>query len=140
MMTWIFRGLAWLVVAGLVLQFYLAGAALFGVTTFQLHRQLGDALGAAILLLLIAALITRAGRRVIGLAAVLTALVVVQLVLPSLRSGVPWVAALHVVNAVALVGVSINIARYASTGTGALTWISRRSGATPSAASVRSRT
>ena len=113
MMTWIFRGLAWLVVAGLVLQFYLAGAALFGVTTFQLHRQLGDALGAAILLLLIAALIARPGRRVVAMATVLTGLVIVQLVLPSLRSGVPWAAALHVVNAAALLGVSINIARAA---------------------------
>lgn len=110
MIAWMFRGLAWLVVAGLVLQFYLAGAALFGATTFQPHRALGDALAAAILLLLIVTLIARPGRRAVGLAAALTALVVVQLVLPSLRTGVPWVAALHAVNAVALVLVSVSIA------------------------------
>jgi hypothetical protein len=33
----IFRGLAWLVLAGLAVEVYLAGAGLFGVTTFQLH-------------------------------------------------------------------------------------------------------
>ncbi len=39
--TRILKGLAWLVLAGLVVEFYLAGAALFGVTTFEPHRTLG---------------------------------------------------------------------------------------------------
>ena len=39
--TRLFQGLAWLVLAGLAVQFYLAGAALFGATTFQAHRTLG---------------------------------------------------------------------------------------------------
>jgi hypothetical protein len=110
----ILQGLAWLVVGGLVLQIYLAGAALFGSTTFQPHRSFGDALGAAILILLVVALIARPGRRVLGLAAALTALTIVQILLPSLRSGLPWVAALHAVNAVALVGVTLNLARAVS--------------------------
>ena len=100
--TRIFQGLAWLVLAGLVVEFYLAGAALFGVTTFQPHRTLGVALALAILLLLVVALVARAGRRVVGLAALLAALTVVQVLLPSLRTRLPWVAALHAVNAVAL--------------------------------------
>ena len=111
MMTRIVQGLAWLVVAGLVIQFYFAGAALFGATTFQPHRTLGDALGVAILLLLVVTLIARPGRRVLGLVAVLTALTIVQVVLPSLRTGSAWVAALHVVNAALLLGVTINVAR-----------------------------
>jgi hypothetical protein len=105
------QGLAWIIVGGLLVQFYLAGAALFGLTSFQPHRTLGDALAAAILLLLVVALIARPGRRVLGMVAALTALVIIQITLPSLRSGLPWVAALHAVNAVALVGVTINIAR-----------------------------
>jgi hypothetical protein len=105
----IFQGLAWLVVCGLVIQFYLAGAALFGATTFQPHRALGNGLAAAILLLLVAAVLARGGR-LVGLAAVLMALTVVQLLLPSLRSGLPWVAALHVVNAVALAALAVSIA------------------------------
>jgi hypothetical protein len=110
MMLRIFQGLAWLVVGGLLFQFYLAGAALFGASTFQPHRALGDALAAAILLLLVAALLARPGRRLVGLSAGLTALTVVQLLLPSLRSALPWVAALHVVNAIALAAVAVSIA------------------------------
>jgi hypothetical protein len=111
MLTRIVQGLAWLVVGGLLIQFYLAGAALFGATTFQPHRALGDGLAVAILLLLVAVALARPGRRVLALAAVLTALTVVQLLLPSLRSGLPWIAALHVVNAVALAWVAVRIAR-----------------------------
>jgi hypothetical protein len=110
MITRIFQGLAWLVVVGLVIQFYLAGAALFGATTFQPHRAFGDGLAAAILLLLVAAVLARPGRRLLGLAAGLTVLTVVQLLLPSLRGGLPWVAALHVVNALALAAVAVSIA------------------------------
>ena len=44
MIARILQGLAWLVVGGLLLQFYLAGAALFGATTFQPHRALGEKL------------------------------------------------------------------------------------------------
>jgi Family of unknown function (DUF6220) len=114
MITRIFQGLAWLIVGGLAIQFYLAGAALFGATTFQPHRALGDGLAAAILLLLVVALIARPGRRVVGLAVALTALTIVQVLLPSLRTGLPWVAALHVVNAVALASVTVSIARQTS--------------------------
>jgi len=110
MITRVLQGLAWLIVAGLVLQFYLAGAALFGVTTFQPHRALGDALGVAILVLLLVALMARPGRRTVVLAATLTVLTIVQLSLPSLRSGLPWLAALHVVNAAALLLVAVSIA------------------------------
>ena len=111
MIARIFQGLAWVVVSGLVLEFYLAGAALFGVTTFQYHRALGVRLAAAILLLMVVALITRPGRRVVGLAALLAALAIVQVFLPSLRTGVPSVAAIHVVNALALAVVAFSIAR-----------------------------
>jgi len=111
MITRIFQGLAWLIVGGLVIEFYLAGAALFGATTFQPHRALGVGLAAAILLLLLVALIARPGRRVVGLAAVLTGLTILQVLLPSLRGGLPWVSALHALNAVALASVTVNIAR-----------------------------
>ena len=105
------QGLAWLVVAGIVVQFYLTGAALFGATTFQPHRLLGNALAVAMLLLLVLALVARAGRRTVGMAALLVALAIVQVVLPSLRTAVPWVAALHAINAGALAMVTLRIAR-----------------------------
>ena len=113
MSTRLIQGLAWLVVGGIVLQIYLAGAALFGAVTFQPHRALGTGLAVAILLLLVMVLIARPGRRMVGLTAVLLALTIVQVLLPSLRTGLPWLAALHVVNAVALGGVASTVARTA---------------------------
>ena len=109
--TRLFQGLAWLVLAGLVVQFYLAGAALFGAMTFQPHRTLGSLLAVAILLLLVLALVARPGRRLVGLAALLAGLTVVQVLLPSLQTGLPWVAALHVVVAVGIAAPAAAIAR-----------------------------
>jgi len=106
------QGLAWLIVAGLVAEFYLAGAALFGVTpSFQLHRALGGILTIATVLLLVVALVVRLGRRLTGLVALLVALMIVQAALPSLQSIVPALAALHVVNAAVLLGLAGPIAR-----------------------------
>jgi hypothetical protein len=110
-LTRVFQGLAWLVLAGLAVQFYLAGAALFGATTFQAHRTLGYLLAVAILLLLVVALAARPGRRLVGLNALLAGLAVVQVLLPALRSGLPWVAALHVVVAVGIAAQAAAIAR-----------------------------
>lgn len=105
------RGLAWVAMAGFVVQFYLVGAALFGVTTFELHRILGYLLALLVALLLILALAGFLGRRSIGLSALLLVLVVVQALLPSLRGSVPWLAALHPVNALALMGAAAAIGR-----------------------------
>ena len=109
-LTRAFQGLAWLVLAGLVVEFYLAGAAVFGVTSFQPHRALGVALAVAILLLLVLALVARSGRRVVRLVALLAALTAVQVLLPSLATRLhpplPWAAALHVVNTAVLLAVA----------------------------------
>ena len=109
----IFQGLAWLVVAGLVIEFYLAGAALFGVTTFQPHRLLGVVLAVAIMLLLVLSLVARPWQRVTGMAALLAALTIVQVSLPRLQTVVPSIAALHVINAALLLGLAGPIARSA---------------------------
>jgi hypothetical protein len=126
-----FQGLAWLVLAGLAVQFYLAGAALFGATTFQAHRTLGYLLAVAILLLLVVALVAWPGRRLVGLTALLAGLAVVQVLLPALRSGLPWVAALHVVVAVGIAAQAAALARAPGRATG-------RSRSPESAAAVRS--
>jgi hypothetical protein len=111
LLTRIYRVLAWIVLAGLVLEVYLIGAALFGAAPLQLHRSLGSILAVAILVLLVLTSIARPGRRAVGLAALLVVLTIVQVMLPSLRSGLPAVAALHAVNALALMGVTAAIAR-----------------------------
>jgi hypothetical protein len=105
--------LALAVLAGLLLQFYLAGMALFGAASFEFHRTLGYLLAIPILLILVLALAGGLGRRLIGLSALLVVLTIVQIMLPSFRSVVPLISALHVINALALMGVSSTIARQA---------------------------
>jgi ABC-type polysaccharide/polyol phosphate export permease len=105
------QGLAWLVLAGVLLQFYLAGMALFGVGSFELHRTLGYLLAVPVVLLLALALAGRLGRFLIGLSALLVLLTIVQIMLPSLRGSTSWIAALHPVNALALLGISAAIGR-----------------------------
>jgi hypothetical protein len=105
------RGLAWLILVGLAAEVYLVGTRLFGVTTLQPHRSLGYALGIAILLLLILTLVADRRRRIVQLATLLVALTIVQVVLPSLATSLPWVAALHAITTMALMGVTAAIAR-----------------------------
>ena len=105
------QGLAWVVLVGLFLQFYLVGLALFGVTSFEFHRALGYSLAVPIFLLLVLALGGGLGRRLVALAVLLVVLTIVQATLPSLRSSVPLVAALHPLNALALMGLSAAIVR-----------------------------
>jgi uncharacterized protein DUF6220 len=113
MVAQVCRGLAWLAMAGFVVQFYLIGVALFGVTTVEMHRRLGYLLAIPVVLILILALAGRLGGRPIGLSALLLVLFVVQALLPSLRTSVPWLAALHPLNALALMGVTAAIGRAA---------------------------
>lgn len=53
----------------------------------------------------------RLGRQLIGLSALLVVLAIVQMLLPSPRGAAPWVAALHPVNALVLMGISARLAR-----------------------------
>jgi hypothetical protein len=97
--------------AGLLLQFYLAGTALFGAGSFQPHRMLGSALTLFVILLAVLALAGRLGWPVFGLSMLLVTLTIVQIMLPSLRGSAPWIAALHPANALALMGVSARLGR-----------------------------
>lgn len=108
----IHQGLARVFLAGLLIEFYLAGAAIFGVgLSFEPHRMLGTGLAILAILFPILALIGRLGRKLIGFSLVLVFLTIVQVVLPSLRGNVPWIAALHPVNALALMGISAMLRR-----------------------------
>jgi hypothetical protein len=107
----IHQWLARIFLVGLLLQFYLAGAALFGVGSFTPHRMLGDALTILAILFPILALVGRLGRKLIGLSLLLVVLTIVQIALPSLRGSASWIAALHPVNALALMGISATIRR-----------------------------
>jgi hypothetical protein len=109
----IHQGLAWVILVGLLLQFYSVRMALFAAASFEFHRTLGYFLAVPVILLLVLALAGRLGRFLIGLSALLVVLTILQAALPSLRASVPMLAALHPVNAVALLGVSAVIVRQA---------------------------
>ncbi len=100
--------LAWVVLAAVVAQFFFAGLGIFGAAGFDMHKMTGYLIEAAALLLLLLALIGGLGRVRIGLAALLLVLTVVQSLLPSAAS---LIAALHPVNAAAILVVAGMIAR-----------------------------
>lgn len=97
--------------AALLLQFYLASAPLFGGGSFQPHRMLGAALTLLVFLFPLLALAGRLGWPLFGLSMALVVLAIVQMMLPSLRGAAPWIAALHPVNALALMGISARMGR-----------------------------
>jgi hypothetical protein len=103
--------LARIFLAGLLLQFYLASTAMFGAESFQPHRLLGAALTILVFLFPVLALAGRLGRQLIGLSVLLVVLIIVQMMLPSLRGAAPWIAALHPVNALVLIGISARMGR-----------------------------
>lgn len=106
--------LAWVFVATIVVQVFLAGLAipqLGGNGSFTTHRDFGYLIGLLTLLVLIAAIAARAGRRRIGQAAGLLGLYVVQSSLPYMDPGLPAAAALHPVNALVMFGLGVWYAR-----------------------------
>lgn len=105
------QGLARLTLAGMVLQFYLAGVGAFGADSWDWHVTLGYFLGIPILALLVLALVGRLGRRRIGMTALVVVLYIVQMALAQFRFDVPYVAALHPVNALALMGATAAVGR-----------------------------
>jgi hypothetical protein len=108
----IHQGLTRLLLLGFVMQVYLATAPLFGVgVTFQPHRMLGYALAGLVILLVVLALAGRLERQRIRLSMLLIFLIIVQVMLPSFRGSASWIAALHSVNALALIGVTARVSR-----------------------------
>jgi Family of unknown function (DUF6220) len=115
MQTWrfIYAVLAWLNLAVLVVQVFLAGVGLFGAGDFELHRNVGYWLPIIALLMLPIAWPARIGRRLVLLTLAVFVLSFVQGILPALRGSVPLIAALHPVNALLLFWLSLVIARAA---------------------------
>lgn len=107
---------AWLFVASIVVQVFLAGAAitqLGGSGTFATHIDFGYWIGAFALALLVTAVIARAGRPAISVSLGLLVLYVIQTLLPGFKGSIPWVSALHPVNALVLFAVAVWYARRA---------------------------
>jgi mercuric ion transport protein len=119
-------GVAWLFLACVVVQVFLAGLGVFaGAHNFALHRDFGYVFGWLTLLLLLLALGGRLGRRWIGLSTLILVLFALQSVFVALREVLPAAAALHPVNALVIFGVALHVARRSRT------LIGEASGVTP---------
>jgi hypothetical protein len=121
-----FKGLAWIIFAVVLVQFFLAGVGVFGEEAwgdgaFNPHRIAGLLLVPTSLLLLILAGVSaftggvRGG--VAGMAALLFVLMIVQAILViAFYETAPIIAALHPVNALILLGLSFGLARAGRSG------------------------
>jgi hypothetical protein len=102
-----------LVLAGIVAQPFLIGLFLFGaVQTSDLHTAVGYGIAeGGILLLLVSALLARLPRTEMLLSVLLMVDLVVQIVLVNLRDTSSVLAALHPLNAFALLLIAITLIR-----------------------------
>lgn len=102
-------GLSWLLFAGVLGQFFLAGAGAFGAASFDAHAGAGVLLVLVALLLLV--LVARTLRRPVLL---LSGALFLQLLLGGLgRDQEAWIGAFHALNAVVVLGLSYSLARAA---------------------------
>jgi hypothetical protein len=107
-----FAVVAWLFLAAIVFQVFLAGVGLFvqGIDTFSYHRALGWLLHLGPLVVVLFAWGAHPGRTTMWLSGLLILLVGIQPFLPAMRDDLPFVAALHPVNALAIFAVGLVIA------------------------------
>jgi hypothetical protein len=103
----LFFGLAVIYLAGVVVQFFLAGLGTFGATSFDAHQAFGLVLALLTLILLVLAVVGKVPRLLILLSVALLGLNVLQMFLAQVD--VDEIAALHVVNALAIVFVAFEI-------------------------------
>lgn len=115
MRRWARVGHHWLtriLIAGIVLQFYFAGLAAFGATSFEPHAAAGYALILGSVILAVLAAVGRMGGRVVGQS---WALAIFAFLQPTLafapRGSAPAVSALHVVNALVLLVLCLRLLR-----------------------------
>jgi Family of unknown function (DUF6220) len=103
-MRWTYVVFAWLILAAVIVQFFLAGIGVFGGPGgFEAHVTLGYSLLLVTLIGLVLAFAARLPWSTTGLTALLPVLIVVQsLLITAWHGGLPLVAALHPVNGLAI--------------------------------------
>ena len=117
MLNRVHAAVAALFVAMIVIQVFLAGAALSslgGSGDFGTHVEFGYTwIGMAALLMVLTALAARRPRREVAITLGILVLYIVQTLFPAAKTSLPAVAALHPVNALLLFGLSAWYARRA---------------------------
>ena len=109
----VFAALAWLFVGLVVLQVFYAGVGLLGGGTMTQHRDFGYLVAMFPVLVLIAAAVARHGP-LAGWSVGLLVLAQLQSVLPWFGEDLPFVAALHPVNALLIFWGGLTMARRAT--------------------------
>jgi Family of unknown function (DUF6220) len=107
-MRWACVVYAWIILAAVIVQFSLAGMGVFaGASNFQTHAMFGYTISFLMLLGLLLAFAARLPWKTIGLTALLPVLVGLQsLFIAFWHSGLTGLAALHVVNGLAIFSLS----------------------------------
>ena len=105
-----YHGLALLIGIGGLVQVFLAGLGIFGAESFSAHEAFGWMLHTAAIVVFVLALLGPRTGRAIGLGFALLALMTVQIFLVQLRDDAAYVAALHPVLALAVIGLAFYIA------------------------------
>ena len=105
---------AWLFVAAVLSQIFLAGLSLFAsAANWGAHQEFGYGISLLELLLVVLAFPGRIPRAIGRWLALLLVVYAIQTVLPNLRRDAPWVAALHPLNALAVFWIALTHARRA---------------------------
>ena len=106
---------AWLFVAALLVQVFLAGLGVFdSPAMFAMHRDVGYTLELFPIMLLIVGLLGGMGRRLAILAIVVFVQFILQSVFVAMRDSAPQLAALHPVNGFLILLLAVYIAREAT--------------------------
>lgn len=93
----------------LVVQVFLAGLGVFGTGGFAMHRDFGYLLSLFILLELVLAVVGRTGKVIIGLVVITLVQIILQSVFVAVRVEQPAIAALHPVNGVLMLFLTVVI-------------------------------
>jgi mercuric ion transport protein len=120
-LRYLFLAVAVLFVAGIAYQVFLAGMAVFGAGHWSNHVDFGYFVAMIPALMILTAWLARAGRPTVWLTAITLVAASVQTFLPLFRDDVPWISALHPVNAMVIFGLGVVVARRA--------WVLARSAA-----------
>jgi Family of unknown function (DUF6220) len=107
--TTAYYALGLLIAVGVVVQVFLAGLGVFGAESFSSHESFGWILHTATIVLFLLALLGPRTRRTIGLSFGLLVLITVQIMLVGARDDTPYLAALHPVLALFVLGLAFHV-------------------------------
>ena len=103
---------AWVLVACLVIQFFLVGLDIFeAIGESELHRDFAYVYGWLTPILVLLAMAAGLPRRVLLLTVALLALYAIQTYLPTIADALPGLAALHAINALLVFWLAVQVAR-----------------------------